>query len=65
MTEEQASQLLSLTQQLIASSQDAANATHALMGVEQFIAHLLSGVFFLTLIFGSVICSQLRRSGGA
>lgn len=65
MTEEQASQLLVLTQQLNAASLDAANAAHALIGVEQFVAHLLSGLFFLVLIFGSVICSQLRRSGGA
>lgn len=65
MTDAQAAEQLALTLQLIASSQDAANATHALMGVEQFIAHLLQGLFFLALIFGSVICSQLRRSGGS
>lgn len=65
MTEEQGAQLLALSQQLLTSQQDAASATHALMGVEQFIAHLLQGVFFLLLIFGTVVCSQLRRSGGS
>lgn len=64
MTEEQANQLIALGQQSLASQQDAASALHALAGVEQFACHVLTGVFFLVLIFGTVICSQLRRSLG-
>jgi len=61
MTSEQADLMIQTMQTVSQYSQDSAYSAHVQGGELQFLCHVLTGLLYLSLAFGIVICALLRR----